>query len=359
MKKGKKVAFIVAGVMVALGALITVVGLSKGSFDFEKIFSEGEVVEKTYVIQEKVSSIKVEKTNGASIEIVPATDGIAKIELREPKNYEFIIKEDNGLLSLSSEAKNTWRMFSSPKAIIYLPAEEYKDLSVESSSGSVKIADGFTFDTANVACSSGSVEFKSNVNGSLKIKVTSGSMTLDGVKANDVTVESTSGGTTLESVEAVENIKVKGSSGSISAGNVTCKDLTIENTSGSITANTVSAAGDISLKNSSGSIKIIDTKAVNLKAENTSGIIQMENTLIDEKLNLENTSGGIRITASDAKEINMKSSSGSINAQLLTNKDFEASATSGSVKLPDVTTGKNGTCLAKTTSGGIKITLAE
>ncbi|MCR5223474.1 MAG: DUF4097 family beta strand repeat-containing protein [Lachnospiraceae bacterium] len=73
---------------------------------------------------------------------------------------------------------------------------------------------------------------------------------------------------------------------------------------------------------------------------------------------LEGHSGGIKILSSDAQDIELKATSGSIKAEFLTNKDCRANAVAGSVTVPDASAGEqNGTCVANTTSGSIKIFL--
>ena len=339
MKKGMIITLIVAGALLVLGILLIITGLSLKSFHITKVFTEGgNMTERTVELQDTVEEVSVSDLHGASIDIVCADT--AKVDVKEPKDYTFTITENAGKLSITSDdQRGLFFRISEPKLVVYLPAAEYRSLSIDSQAGYVKVADGFTFQNATVMSSSGSVTFASDVREDLTVDVTSGSLTLNGVSAGNVKTESASGGVTLEEIN--------------------CDSLSTKVISGGIKATGISASGDLAFEGHSGGLHFTDITCQNLKTTNTSGGTDLKNAIIQEELSISNVSGGIRIENSDAKTIGLKATSGSIKAEFLTYKDFRADAGSGSVTLPEPMGEINGTCVANTTSGSIKISVKD
>lgn len=157
-------------------------------------------------------------------------------------------------------------------------------------------------------------------------------------------------------------VDVKCTSGSISIEELTAESVKIKNTSGSITLSEVVSNGDISASNSSGSIKFENVIGMNVSVSNTSGSIKLDNLVADGKVDVDGTSGSIRFDRlASTGDINIKNTSGSIKGTIIGKEsDFEidAHATSGSCNLSDSNSGAQKLNL-KTTSGGISVEFEE
>ena len=226
--------------------------------------------------------------------------------------------------------------FQNLSVIVYLPAQAYESLSIHSTSGSIKVQEGFTFSNASLQNTSGSIFCISRVAGALNVKNTSGSIKVSGNVGSDLIAKNTSGSIFVDG-------KVEG-------------DMTVKNTSGSIHV-IGGVGGALEVACGSGRIEIANATPTRATVKNTSGGIYLENVVCKESCTVENTSGGIELQRCDAMTFDVTTVSGGIRASILTAKSFDCRSTSGSVKVPN--DGNGGTFKARSTSGSIKITIVE
>ena len=104
---------------------------------------------------------------------------------------------------------------------------------------------------------------------------------------------------------------------------------------------------------SSGSVSLAHITSGELTARTTSGSIRLNDVLAEKSLFVKSTSGGVALSGCDGGAIKITTVSGSITGTLLSDKVFMTRTISGSVRVPDSTTG--GTCEIRTTSGDIDI----
>jgi DUF4097 and DUF4098 domain-containing protein YvlB len=87
------------------------------------------------------------------------------------------------------------------------------------------------------------------------------------------------------------------------------------------------------------------------------GDVTLTDTVASGNLRAETTTGDVTLTRADAATLHLKTTSGSVKGSLRTPKIFYTDTTSGSVDVPRSTEG--GICEIKTTSGDIRVTIAE
>lgn len=267
-----------------------------------------------------------------------------RVECKETENNPHTVELIDGVLTVKQEGDvRKWyeyigilNAFQNPSVIVYLPAQIYESLSIHSASGSIKVQEGFTFSNASLQNTSGSISCVSRVTGALNVKNTSGSITVSGNVGSDLIAKNTSG-----------SITVNGSVGG---------DLTATNTSGSIHV-LGGVNGKLEVTNGSGSITIKNATPTSAKIKNTSGGIDLIDVVCSETCEIDNTSGSIELERCDAASFDLHTTSGGIRASLLSPKTFDCHTTSGSVNVP--ADGNGGTFKARTTSGGIRITIVE
>ena len=94
-----------------------------------------------------------------------------------------------------------------------------------------------------------------------------------------------------------------------------------------------------------------------LDLEVSTGDVTLTDTIASGNLRAETTTGDVTLTRADAAALNLKTTSGAVTGTLRTPKIFYTDTTSGSVDVPRSTEG--GICEIKTTSGSIRMTIAE
>ena len=127
-------------------------------------------------------------------------------------------------------------------------------------------------------------------------------------------------------------------------------------TSGNVRISGVKSADTLRANSVSGNIELTDVVCTDLTAGTTSGEVSLMNTVAGKAMSLESTSGEIELDRCDAQSLWLKTISGGISGTLLSEKQFVTKTTSGSVNVPDCSSG--GRCEASTVSGNIEFKIA-
>ncbi len=360
MKKAKKIAIIIAVSMMALGLIFIVGSLAFVRFDATKLNTK-EWETKTYAVEDSFTNISV-YGGDAAVSFVTAADGNCKVVCTENEVIYDKIEVVNNTLTIERVDESKWYNniglhFGEIEITVYLPESEYEALFVDNSSGRIDVQGDFAFAEAEVMNSSGRINFMADVKGALKVENTSGGIYIGENSVGSLSVNGTSGSIEVMSVVAAGDVQVTGSSGGIGVSKVECANISVANSSGVLRLSEIVATGDVNVEGTSGGVHLVDVECANLTGSNSSGKINCADVIATGDINLENSSGGIAMEACDATNLKLEATSGSIRGTLLTEKIFQANATSGSVDVPETTSG--GVCEVTTTSGSINFSLVE
>ena len=334
-------------------------------------------------------------TKTADIHFVSATDGVCKVITPERTGLQYTVNVQDGMLMVKLEDTRKWYQylmfhFEMPDVTIYLPDADYKNLTIDASTGDIEIAQNLRFEnvaidisTGDVDCeaivtenlnietttgdievenataksmevstSSGDIEISNTQAGAIRANVTTGSVELENITCISLTSEGGTGNFTANNVEAVETFYVKRTTGDVALSKITAGALTIDKTTGKATISTA-GCGDVQLSTTTGSTQITDMTCANFTSEGGTGDLTMNNVVASGKFTIDRTTGDITFNGCDGAEIEVEVTSGSVTGTLLSEKIFIARSTSGSIKVPETLTG--GKCKITTTSGKIKI----
>lgn len=360
MKKAKKIAIIVAVSMIAVGLISIVGSLALVQFDATKL-NTMEWETKTYAVEDSFTNISIQGGD-ATVSLVPATDGKCKVVCTENEVIYDKVEVVDNTLTIERVDESQWYHnigvhFGEIQVTVYLPEDAYEVLFINNTSGRIDVPGDFTFEEAEVVNSSGKINFMADVDGALKVENTSGGIYVGDNSVESLSVKGTSGSIEVINVVATGDVEVNGSSGGIGVSKVECANLSAANTSGSLRLSEIVATGDVNVEGTSGGVHLEDVECANLTGSNSSGKINCTDVNASGNINLENSSGGIALEACDAESLKLSATSGSIRGTLLTEKIFQADATSGSVDVPKTTSG--GVCEVTTTSGSIKMSIVE
>ena len=245
-------------------------------------------------------------TVDSRVEILPIEGDEWRVVCRETEDRNHTVELVDGVLTIKQNGDvRKWyeyigilKAFQNPSVILYLPQKTYESLSVHTTSGSIKVQEGFVLSNASLQNTSGSILCNSRVEGDLNVKNTSGSIHISG-----------------------------------------------------------GVGGNLEVQNVSGSIEIKDATPESVTIKNTSGAIALINVVCAGACKVENGSSSIELERCDAASFDLKTVSGGIKASVLSSKVFDCHSTSGGVHVPENSEG--GTFKARTTSGGIRITIVE
>ena len=286
--------------LLAVAGGLVVVAAASGNMDMKGMSYDM----KRFEVGDAFSDIRIEDAE-CSVRILRATDGECRVvcpEKRDGSIYHTVAVSD-GVLCVQRHDSRKWYQYigislGAPEVAVYLPERAYGELALQTVSGDIQVDDGFTFESARLLSTSGSIRMLSDAQKALHANSTSGRITVENAAPEALAAESVSGRVVLSHIRS----------------------------------------GEIS-------------------ARTTSGRIELTDAIAEGGLYARSVSGGVALDGCDGGDIRIETTSGSVKGTLLSDKMFTADSTSGSVKVPRSAAG--GACEISTTSGSIAIEIRQ
>ena len=301
MRKSTLIWLITAISLVLIGCVIWGGVMTMFGWDSTKL-STIKYETTNYEILENYKNISV-VTNTANVVFVLSENEKSSVTCHKQKNVKHSVSVKDNTLTIEVVDTRKWYeyigiSFGASKITISIPQNQYGALSVKGKTGDVEIPEGFLFEHIDISESTGHV---------------------------------------TSCASASETIKIKTSTGSIS----------IENTS----------AVHIDLSVSTGKTHIVDTKCKTIVSKGSTGNITLKNVIASEKLSVTRSTGDVKLEHCDAAEIFIETDTGNVAGSLLSDKVFITQTHTGRIDVPKTTTG--GKCQIATDTGHIKITIEK
>lgn len=319
MAKKTKKWLIVAALLVIAGILIFVGAMTMVKWDFKKL-STAKYETNTHEIQEKFRNISL-ITDTADINFVPAGDGVCKVICYEKNNKKHIVSVADDTLKIQLVDNRKWYEhigvnFDAPKLTVYLPESEYGAVTVETSTGDVRLPKDFQLESLTVCASTADIHTSASATGAVKLEATTGKITVENMMAQSL-------------------------------------DMTVS--TGKVTVYGVACEGDITLKVSTGDAKLTDVVCKSVISTGSTGDITLENVIAADRFTLERSTGKVRFDRSDASEIDVTTSTGDVTGSLLSDFIYIVDNKTGEIVVPKTVSG--GRCEITTDTGDIILTV--
>ena len=275
------IAILIALLVVAIGGVLLFAGLSAVRFNVKDL-DKTTFVTSHYDFDGPVREIDVEGRT-VDVALLPAENGRCRVVCTETEREKYTVTLADGTLTVrpAEEGRLSWTsflsLFKSPKLTVYLPAGSYERLKVTLSTGDVAADRSLAF-------------------GQLEVELSTGDLTLSGVRAETVTV--------------------RGRTGDVHLSDMTPKTAAITLSTGDVTLTNVVCSGD---------------------------------------LRCETSTGDIRLTDVDGANLYLKASTGDVTGTVLTDKTFVTDTSTGKVSVP--ATAASGRCEVRTSTGDIRISV--
>lgn len=315
MKKSKKIALIVAVVLIISGLVISLIAFLSVDFDVTQLSTP--VYENIYTVDEEFTSIRVKELDG-NIRFMPAEDNNCKIVCYEEENVLHKVDVKDDTLVIEKEDNRRWYEHigvytEDVEMVIYLTESSYEKLEISASSSNIVLDEEFGYDDVDITLSSGSVDINSaSIIDSLTVETSSGNINVKDTTPEDIYIKTSSGTITVENVS------------------VTAADM-------------ITQSGDISIKSSA---------AEKIRMETSSGNLTTSELLVLGMLKVFSHSGEVELIDSDAESMYIRTTSGDVTGSILSDKIFVCETESGYINVP--ASGDGGKCDVKTSSGDIK-----
>ena len=319
MKRSTRVCLIIAAALMLLGILLFTCAIAATDFNFASGFNTAKYETTTHEITEKFDSISVD-TDTADINILPATDNAVKVLCFEQENLFHKVSVKDGTLTVELVDERRWfehiTFFNihSPMINVYLPEAEYRALNIAASTSDIDIAREFSFESLNIHVSTGDVTCYASAKEIIKMRASTGRITLEDLSAGAIDITTTTGG--------------------IRASNITC-------------------AGDLKTSVSTGKTKLSSVTCKNLFSTGNTGDITLIDVIATERFDIERSTGDVEMEACDAAELIIITDTGDVDGSLLSEKVFVVRSDTGDIDVPKTTSG--GICEITTDTGDIEI----
>lgn len=300
MNRKTLILVIIATTLLLVGGIMFGGIMMKLNFDFTKLYTR-EMVTNFYELHNDFENITI-IADTADILLVPADK--VSVECYEEENSKHIVSVKNGTLTIELVDHVKWYEriginFAKPKIKLYLPQGQYASISIQGSTGDVKIPGEFAFET----------------------------------------------------------MQVKQSTGDIHVSDLSAGAATLTVTTGKITVSHVRFSGDMSLNVSTGDACLSDLSCNSLRTTGDTGKIVLENVITQEEIFIERSTGDVKLECCDAAELTIITDTGNVTGTLLSDKVFLCKTDTGRVDVPKTTTG--GKCEITTDTGDIKIKIVN
>ena len=297
----KKVWIIVAVSLIFLGCVIFGGVMTKLKWDFNKL-STAKYETNQYQLTADYKNISIKGKN-EDIIFMPSDDINSIVVCYEQEKVKHSVNVVDGTLVIDVTDMRKWYehigvFFDTPKVTLYIPKGEYGQLTINASTGDVQIPKEFWFENIDISISTGSVKCLSSASGNVKIKLSTGDIKMENISADSIEL-------------------------SVTTGDVMLADVTCEG----------------------------------IRSNGSTGDITLKSVVAKRQFFIKRSTGGVRLDKSDGGEIIIKTSTGDIKGSLLSDKVFITNADTGSVNVPETTTG--GKCQLTTDTGDIRIKIEK
>ena len=237
MSKKLKFWVIIATSLITIGFIIFVGVMSMLKWDFNKL-SFNKFVTNEYKLSDTFENISI-KTVTADITLIPTDEQLSKVVcLEDKKSKHTVMVKDNTLMIDNVDTRKWYNHlglhFKTPKITIFLPKGAYNALTINNTTGDIKIPADFTFINTNISVTTGDIFLESSVSDSIKCKSTTGDITLSGIRCGTLAASVTTGDVEMKDVIANGKITIHQCTGDVNFADCDANALFIKVTTGDV-----------------------------------------------------------------------------------------------------------------------------
>ena len=312
--------FIAGGIMIFVGLVLFGIVMVKNDLSFKNpdkglyISRDTKFPPFTNIkIESDTDDIRIVYNDGKATEVLTP--------IRERLRYDVTVEGDTLVIRMDDQRK--WydyiSIFGDPGTItLSLSERDYENLYISADTSDVSVDENFTFGSADIAVSTGRIEYYPVTIGDVSLSATTGSVYVN--------------------CKMVSNITVKVSTGDISLENLTCN-------------------GDLTLTSSTGDAKLTNVQCLNMFTKGTTGKFTINSGCVIGKLTVKRSTGDVILNGFKAGEIEIETDTGDVTGTLLENMEFHTKTSTGSVNVPHSIAGN--LCKITTSTGDIQFTISQ
>ena len=312
-----KKAIVIAIILIVIGAAIFAAAILSSGNNFASLSgAKGE--ERTYSLEESFGRIEI-AVDTSDVSLTRSEDDKCHVSCLETNRIKHDVEVREGVLYIGVTDERKWYekigvLSADLSVAVALPSEKYDALKITADTGDISISDALSFGTIDVIVSTGDVRSGAGVDGLLKIKTSTGDISLKKQKVGQGDLSASTGNISIDGMDCAGVLSITVSTGNALLKEVNCRALV-----------TTGSTGKLELKEVVGS----------------------------EKIAIERGTGDVRFDACDAAVIQVKTSTGDVIGTLKSPKIFFTDTSTGDVSVPKSLEG--GECTISTSTGDIRI----
>lgn len=317
MKKGTIIAIVVACILILIGGLILVLGLSFAGSGTR----ESELIRQEITIQESFENISID-TQDCDVRFAMFSgrdDCMVEIRAYEKTKHSAVVED--GTLKIKMIDGRNWtdfigvfHLFGGTETMgitVYLPAAEYESLQVRTETGDITLTQEPVFREA-------------------LLRSDTGEISCVGVS-----------GDVLDCMTSTGDISVQNSAPTLTK---------LQSNTGNIKISAV-ASDEIHMTTNTGDVDAENATAPLFTCSSDTGEVELEKVTAEDYLQAFTTTGDVEIDGCDGGKVNIKTETGDVSGHFLTPKWFSAHSDTGNVRVPNTPAG--GECCIQSETGDI------
>lgn len=281
MKKGLKVFLIIGISLVLVGAILLAVSVSLFNLNF-KTLTTTKFVNKTHKIEDKITAIDIDALE-SDVVVKTASDGIAKVTLRESDKIYHKVEVVDGVLKISYRDDSKWYnrigVYTDGYTVVVEVApqsEMFTELKINSASGDILVAKDVLTENISANSISGEINVMAHVAYGMSLKSVSGDIYTDTLNPMSLDLTTTSGDIKVDNMVVGGKGVLKSVSGDIELNSCAAVGFDITTTSGDVEGNLLNEM-TYNVKTVSGEVSVPDTFGAGIcKITTTSGDVEFE-----------------------------------------------------------------------------------
>ena len=317
MKKGTIIVLIVAIVLLLIGGILVVMGLSYAGSSTPK----SQLNRQEISIRENFGHISID-TGDCDVKFAMFSGrDDCMVQILEHEHVQHSVVVEDGTLKIKMNDERKWNDYvgifhglgksESMEMTVYLPAAEYASLQVRTDTGDITVLQEPVFlemvlrsDTGDISCV--------------------------GVM-----------GDTLDCMTSTGDIAVQNSAPNRTKLHSSTGDLQLS----------VVAGDEVHLQTGTGEVDAEKVNAGMFTCTSDTGEVELEGVMAEEYLQIRTDTGDVGIEGCDAGRVDIQTGTGDVTGYFLTPKWFSANSNTGDVKVPN--TPEGGDCRIETDTGDI------
>lgn len=316
MKKGTIIAIVVACILILIGGLILVLGLSFAGSGTR----ESELIRQEITIQESFENISID-TQDCDVRFAMFSgrdDCMVEIRAYEKTKHSAVVEDGTLKIKMTDDRKWTdyvgifhFGRTESMEMTVYLPAAEYESLQIIATTGDITLAQEPFFRE-------------------VVLRTRTGDISCVGVS-----------GDALDCMTSTGDISVQNSAPNM---------LKLQSNTGDFKVSTV-AGDEIHMTTNTGEVDAENVNVLMFTCKTETGDVELEKVLAEDYLQIRTDTGDVGVENCDAGRVDIETDTGDVSGHFLTPKWFSVFSDTGDVDVPISRDG--GECRIDSNTGSI------